>query len=174
MILSKNRILSELNNSIFISPFDESKLNSNSYNLSLSERLLVYNTSTLDMKKKYDANDMTELFIPDEGFLLQPGKLYLASTVERTLTTKFIPKIEGRSSLARLGLFVHITAGLGEAGFDGHWTLELSCVQPIIIYPHISVCQIYYNTVEGDIALCNSDKYQYSTEAEPSKLFKEI
>ena len=86
----------------------------------------------------------------------------------------YIPIIEGRSSVARLGLFVHVTAGLGEAGFNGHWTLELTCVQPIRIYSGYSICQIYFNTVLGTIDQCKSQKYQFSTEAQPSKLFKEL
>ena len=174
MILSGSEILKELNNTIFITPFDESRINSNSYNLSLSRHLIVYKDSELDMKRQYLSSDMVEINIPDQGFVLEPNKLYLGRTVERTLTTKYIPIIEGRSSIARLGLFVHVTAGLGEAGFDGHWTLELSCIQPLRIYPNISICQIYYNCIFGQEDQCKSVKYQHSVEAEPSKIFEEM
>lgn len=174
MILSGSEIQKELNHTIFIRPFDELKLNSNSYNLSLAKHLKIYNDDVLDMNKEYDINCMTEIIIPDEGLILQPNKLYLGSTVERTCSTKYIPIIEGRSSTARLGLFVHITAGLGEAGFDGHWTLELSCVQPIRVYPNVSICQIYFNSIQGIVDLCKSTKYQYSMQAEPSKMFEEL
>ncbi len=174
MILSGSQILEELNRSVFITPFDESKLNSNSYNLSLSRHLKVYKDDILDMKKEYESNDMKEIEIPDDGLVLQPYQLYLGSTVEHTYTSKYIPIIEGRSSTARLGLFVHVTAGLGEAGFDGHWTLELTCVQPLRIYPHLSICQIYYNCISGKADQCKSRKYQHSIEAEPSKLYQEI
>lgn len=174
MILSGSQIRKELNRSISITPFDESKLNSNSYNLSLSRRLKVYKDDILDMRKEYESSDMQEIEVPDDGLVLQPHRLYLGSTIERTHTSKYIPVIEGRSSIARLGLFVHITAGLGEAGFDGHWTLELTCVQPVRIYPHISICQIYYHCIYGQADQCRSRKYQNSTEAEPSKLHKEI
>lgn len=174
MILSGSQILKELNNTIFISPFEITKLNSNSYNLSLSKELKTYADKTLDMKKKYQECQMNTIIIPDEGLILKPNQLYLGSTVERTRTTTYIPIIEGRSSLARLGLFVHITAGLGEAGFDGHWTLELSCVQPLRIYPNISICQIYYNCIYGQVDLCKSKKYQNSITAEPSKIYTEI
>ena len=174
MILSGSQILKDLNQHIFISPFDESRLNSNSYNLTLAKRLKVYKNDVLDMKKEYKSSSMTEIEIPNDGLVLQPNKLYLGSTVERTYTSKYIPIIEGRSSIARLGLFVHVTAGLGEAGFDGHWTLELTCVQPLRIYSNISICQIYYNCVSGETDQCKSKKYQHSVEAEPSKLYKEI
>ena len=174
MILSGSQILKELNQSIFITPFDEMKLNSNSYNLTLSKKLKVYIDHDLDMKKEYNSSNMMEIVIPDDGLVLEPNKLYLGSTIERTHTSRYIPIIEGRSSIARLGLFVHVTAGLGEAGFDGHWTLELTCVQPLRIYPNISICQIYFNSIYGRADQCRSRKYQNSTEAAPSKLYKEI
>lgn len=117
---------------------------------------------------------MLDIEIPNDGLVLQPNQLYLGSTIEKTHTTNFVPIIEGRSSIARLGLFVHVTAGLGEAGFDGHWTLELTCVQPLRIYPNVSICQIYYNCICGRVDQCKSEKYQNSMEAEPSKLYKEI
>ena len=174
MILSGSQILKELNHSIFITPFDQMKLNSNSYNLTLSKILKVYLDNDLDMKKEYRSSNMMDIVIPDDGLVLKPNKLYLGSTIERTHTSKYIPIIEGRSSIARLGLFVHVTAGLGEAGFDGHWTLELTCVQPLRIYPNISICQIYYSSIYGKADQCRSRKYQNSIEAEPSKLYKEI
>ena len=174
MILSGSEILKELNHSIFITPFDESKLNSNSYNLSLNRHLIIYKDSLLDMKKNYTIDNMYELEIPDDGLVLKPHQLYLGSTIERTYTSKYVPIIEGRSSLARLGLFIHVTAGLGEAGFNGHWTLELTCVQPLRIYPNISICQIYYNCIKGSVDQCQSLKYQNSIEPEPSKMYKEL
>ncbi len=174
MILSGSQILKELNHSIFISPFEESRLNSNSYNLSLSNRLVIYKDQYLDMKKKYSPDDMQQIEIPEDGIVLEPNKLYLGSTNELTYTTKYIPVIEGRSSLARLGLFVHITAGLGETGFKGHWTLELSCVQPVRIYPNVQICQILFCCTKGKKDKCRSKKYQFSQEAEPSKIAMEI
>ena len=171
MILSKSKIISELNQSIFITPFNWDNLNSNSYDLTLSEKLKVYRTDTLDMATSHE---MDEIVIHEKGLVLQPGQLYLASTVERTMTNKYIPTIEGRSSTARLGLFVHISAGLGEAGFDGHWTLELTCVKPLRIYPHIRICQICFHEISGDVDLCQSTKYQNSTEAMPSKMCDEL
>lgn len=171
MILSGSRIKEEINNTIIIDPYDESKLNSNSYNLSLASKVLIYENDILDMKKR---NPTKEIIMPKEGYRLLPGQLYLGSTIERTYSSKYIPIIEGRSSVARLGLFIHISAGLGEAGFDGHWTLELTCVRPLIIYPGTSICQIYFNEISGQIDLCNSRKYQNSMEAGSSKMYMEI
>lgn len=171
MILSKSKILEEINHNIFIYPFDQKQLNSNSYNLLINNKLLKYTCETLDMKKE---NPYTEIIIPEEGYTLQPGELYLASTFERTKTYKYIPKIEGRSSVARLGLFVHISASLGEAGFDGHWTLELSCIKPLKIYPFVPICQIYYNEISGDVDLCESKKYQHCEGVQASKMYREF
>ena len=171
MILSKSKILLELNHTIFISPFDEGHLTSNSYDLTLSEHLKVYRENMLDMAKAYNPCD---IIIPSDGFILKPNQLYLGSTVEQTCSTKYIPIIEGRSSIARLGLFVHISAGLGEAGFDGHWTLELTCVKPLKIYPKVRICQIYFNEISGEIDYCQSKKYQHSTEAMPSRMYDEL
>lgn len=171
MILSKSKIIEEIDRNIFISPFNENQLNSNSYNLRISNKLLIYDSNILDMKTD---NPYTEILIPDEGYILQPGELYLASTFEKTKTLKYIPRIEGRSSVARLGLFVHISASLGEAGFDGHWTLELTCIKPLKIYPYTPICQIYYNEISGCVDLCESEKYQYNTGVETSKMYKEF
>lgn len=171
MILSGSKIKEELGKAIIITPFGMDKLNSNSYNLTLDKKLLVYDNNILDMKKD---NPISEIIIPNEGFILYPNQLYLGSTVEKTYTYKYIPILEGRSSVARLGLFIHITAGLGEAGFDGNWTLELNCIKPLKIYPNIEICQIYFNEILGNIDLCNSKKYQKSNCAMSSKMYMEF
>jgi dCTP deaminase len=155
---------------IIISPYNEKQLNPNSYNLRLHNELLVYTGHVLDMKK---ANSFERITIPDDGYVLEPGRLYLGRTVEFTDTPKHIPGIEGRSSVARLGLYVHITAGFGDVGFKGYWTLELHCVQPIKIYPNVAICQIYYNETSKDVELYDS-KYQNNTDIQPSMLFKDF
>lgn len=171
MILSGSKIEEVMGHDIIIDPFDKRKLNSNSYNLSLGNKLHIYKDDILDMKCN---NQTIEIIIPKTGYVLQPNQLYLGFTVERTYSKKYIPIIEGRSSIARLGLSVHITAGLGEAGFDGKWTLELKCVKPLRIYPNVEICQIYFNEISGKIDLCRSKKYQNSNEIIPSKLYEEL
>ncbi|MCS6823893.1 MAG: dCTP deaminase, partial [Cytophagaceae bacterium] len=131
MILSGLEIKNKLGKEIFIDPFDDKKLNPNSYNLTLHKEILVYEQELLDMKIE---NKAVRHEIPDEGLVLVPGKLYLGRTVEHTMTKNYVPMLEGRSSIGRLGLFVHITAGFGDVGFCGYWTLEMFCVQPIRIY----------------------------------------
>lgn len=171
MILSGKEIKNKLGKEIVIEPFVERQLNPNSYNLRLHNELLVYEERTLDMKKQNKANS---LIIPEDGLVLEPGILYLARTVEYTRTNGYVPMLEGRSSIGRLGLFVHITAGFGDVGFAGYWTLEIFCVQPIRVYPDIEVCQIYYHSIEGDYTPYTSGKYQNNNGIQPSLLYRDF
>ncbi len=171
MILSGHQIQSRLQSDILIDPFDESHLNPNSYNLSLHNELMTYEEVVLDMRK---ANRVRRIEIPREGYVLNPNKLYLGRTAERTETHNLVPMIEGRSSIARLGLFVHVTAGFGDVGFCGFWTLEMFAVQPVRIYPGIPICQIFYHEITGEISEYESNKYQNNHDIQPSLLFKEL
>lgn len=171
MILSGLEIKKHMNKDIIIDPYDPDKMNPNSYNLSLHNELLVYKPPVLDMKE----NHATEkIVIPQEGYVLQPGRLYLGRTVEYTATENFVPMLEGRSSVGRLGMFVHVTAGFGDVGFKGYWTLEIICVQPIRIYAGVEICQIYYHTLQGDYEKYQSGKYQNNTQVQPSMLYKDF
>jgi dCTP deaminase len=82
--------------------------------------------------------------------------------------------IEGRSSIGRLGLFVHVTAGFGDVGFCGFWTLEMFAVQPVKIYPGVPICQIFFHQIAGEITEYVSDKYQHNRDIQPSLLFREL
>lgn len=171
MILSGLEIKNKLGKEIVIEPFSERQLNPNSYNLRLHHELLVYDGETLDMKKE---NACSKLEIPGEGLLLQPDRLYLGRTVEFTKTEDYVPMLEGRSSIGRLGLFVHVTAGFGDVGFCGYWTLEMFCVQPIVVYAGVEICQIYYHGIEGAYEPYRSGKYQNNTGIQPSLLFRDF
>lgn len=171
MILSGREIKRHMGQEIAIEPYDEKRVNPNSYNLSLHNELLVYENNVLDMKKP---NSTQTLILPEDGLVLEPGKLYLGRTAEYTRTDGYAPMLEGRSSVGRLGLFVHVTAGFGDVGFAGYWTLEIFCVQPIRIYPGVEICQIYYHTVEGDCDPYVNGKYQNNTGIQPSLLYKDF
>ncbi len=119
-------------------------------------------------------NKAKKIIIPDEGLTLEPNKLYLGRTVEYTRTENHVPMLEGRSSIGRLGLFIHVTAGFGDVGFAGYWTLEIYCIQPIRIYPDIEICQIYYHSIEGDYNKYISGKYQNNAGIQPSLLYKDF
>lgn len=171
MILSGKEIQRHMGKDIVIQPFDPKRLNPNSYNLSLHNQLLVYENRLLDMKVP---NPVKTLTIPESGLVLEPDKLYLGRTNEFTQTDRFVPMLEGRSSVGRLGLFIHVTAGFGDVGFAGYWTLEIFCVQPIRIYPNVEICQIYYHDIQGDYDLYQSGKYQNNTGIQPSLLYRDF
>lgn len=171
MILSGLEIEKNLGKNIIIEPFSRSQLNSNSYNVRLHNKLLVYKEKTLDMKKP---NETKEIIISDKGFKLEPNELYLGRTMEYTTTKNFVPMIEGRSSIGRLGIFIHITAGFGDVGFSGYWTLEIFCIKPIIIYPNVEIAQLYYHTIDGEYEEYSSGKYQNNTDVQPSMLYKDF
>ena len=170
MILSGKEIERHMGNEIIIKPFNKSQLNPNSYNLRLADELMIYDLHELDMKKK---NSGHLIKIPEEGYLLEPNKLYLARTMEYTKTECFVPMLEGRSSVGRLGLFIHVTAGFGDVGFSGYWTLEMFCVQPIRIYSGVEICQIYFHTVLGTADKYDSGKYQNNKGIQTSLLYKD-
>ena len=145
MILTDKTINDEISEgNIVIEPFNPENLGTNSYDLTLSNTLVLYTESVLDTKKK---NFSVPVIIPPEGIILQPGIVYLGSTVEYTETLRHVPVLMGKSSLARLGLFIHVCAGFGDVGFKGHWTLELIAVQRIKIYPGMKIAQIVYHEI---------------------------
>lgn len=132
---------------IKISDYDPNRLGSNSYDLRLGQTLLTYNDSILDSRKD---NPYEIRLIPESGQVLQPGELYLGYTLESTWARDLVPQLEGKSSMARLGIQVHLTAGFGDIGFNGHWTLEISVIKPVIIYPKMPIAQIYFMLPLGE------------------------
>lgn len=171
MILSGAEIKHRLGGDIKIEPFNAQQLNPNSYNLTLHNELLVYEEVVLDVKQP---NRYRRIEIPECGLVLSPNQIYLGRTIEHTETHNLVPMIEGRSSLGRLGLFVHVTSGFGDAGFRGYWTLEMFAVQPIRIYSGIQICQIIYHGLQGQVLENSSGKYQNNRDIQPSLLYKEF
>ncbi len=171
MLLSSEEILRRQGNEIAISPFDESRLNPNSYNLALHSELLVYEEVVLDAASP---NRYRRLPIPVEGLTLQPGQLYLGRTVEYTETRHLVPMLQGRTSLGRLGLIVNPGGAIGNAGYSGCWTLEMHCVQPVRIYPGMQICQICYLQLIGECREYCTSKYQNSRDIQPSLMFREL
>lgn len=171
MILSGDEIKQNLGTNIEIDPFEPDHLNPNSYNLTLHPDVLTYEEVVLDMRK---SNRTRRMVIPESGLVLEPNRLYLGRTVERTETHNFVPMIEGRSSIGRLGLFVHVTAGFGDVGFKGFWTLEMFAIQPVRIYPGVQICQIFYHQITGNIQEYVSNKYQDNQDIQPSLMYKEL
>ena len=171
MILSGDEIRKHLGSEIVIDPFDESNLNPNSYNMTLHDEIMIYEEVVLDMRQP---SRVRRIQIPEDGLVLNPNQLYLGRTAEYTETHNFVPMIEGRSSVGRLGLFVHVTAGFGDVGFKGHWTLEMFAVQPVKIYPRVPICQIFFHEIKGEITEYCSEKYQNARDIQPSLLYREL
>lgn len=149
MILTDKKILEAIERQeIVIEPFRRECLGTNSYDVHLGKYLALYQDRVLDAKRH---NPVVHLEIGDEGFVLQPGTLYLGVTEEYTETHNSVPFLEGKSSIGRLGIDIHATAGKGDVGFSNHWTLEISCVQPVRVYAGMPIGQLIYFLVDGDI-----------------------
>ena len=235
-MLSGLEILKQIaNGNIVISEFDEKRLNPNSYNIRLGNKLKVYKKAVasseelkneitermkpyheeymgiiaqmqteegmteeaseknmkrvqeiLDIQKEistqvlrdYDLdpkkdNETQDIEIPEEGYVLLPGTLYLGETMEYTETYGFVPNIDGRSTTGRLGIEVHRTAGFGDNGFTGKWTLEITATHPVIVYPGMEIGQLYYETIEGDTSMMYNGKYQNQQGVQAAKVDKD-
>lgn len=149
MILSDKSILTAIENGeIVIEPFERDCLGTNSYDVHLSATLAMYKNQILDARQH---NEIEYFTIPEEGYVLHPNTLYLGVTEEYTETHASVPFLEGKSSVGRLGIDIHATAGKGDVGFCNTWTLEISCTQPVRIYAGMPIGQLIYFMVEGDI-----------------------
>ncbi|HTJ13283.1 MAG TPA: dCTP deaminase [Dinghuibacter sp.] len=151
MILSDKRILEEMEKgTIKIEPFLPDCLGSNSYDVHLGKHLAKYIDNTLDARRH---NTIAHFDIPEEGIVLHPNEFYLGVTQEYTETHAHVPFLEGKSSTGRLGIDIHATAGKGDVGFCGHWTLEISVKQPVRVYAGMPVGQLIYFPVDGEVAV---------------------
>ena len=149
MILTDKQIMHHITQGhIVVDPWRPECLGTNSYDVHLGKHLATYKDRTLDAKK----HNLVEHFeIGPEGFVLQPGELYLGVTEEYTETHSAVPFLEGKSSVGRLGIDIHATAGKGDVGFCNSWTLEISCVLPVRVYAGMPIGQLIYFTIDGDI-----------------------
>ncbi|MCH2022876.1 MAG: dCTP deaminase [Saprospiraceae bacterium] len=149
MILSDIEILKAIKSKeIVIEPFDINCLGTNSYDVHLGKHLATYKNRVLDAKKH---NEIEAFEIPEDGFVLQTGMLYLGVTQEYTETHNSVPFLEGKSSVGRLGIDIHATAGKGDVGFCNTWTLEISCTHPVRIYEGMPIGQLIYFMFHGEI-----------------------
>lgn len=171
MILTGNKIDEEVNNKkIIIEPYDKDCLNPNSYNFHLGDTFFIYKNKVLDPKVEQPTR---KLHLGEKGMILQPGELYLGHTQEVMGSDFFAPFIFGRSSVGRLGIFVQINAPLGDIGFKGKWTLQITPVRPVRVYPGMKIGQIFFLKPEGEITLYNG-KYQNSKIPRKSEIYKDF
>lgn len=164
-ILSGKKILEEISNgSIVIEPFDIKYLNPISVDLTLGEQLATYSSVVdengvsrgsecyIDAKKEEPINIIS---IPDTGYILEPGVGYLMHTHEKVGTQKYVPIIDGKSSVGRLFIQIHSTAGLGDPGFFGQFTLEVMVTHRIKVYKGMRIGQVRFYDISGEY-----DSYQ--------------
>ena len=167
MILSDKRILEEISKkTIKIEPFDRECLGSNSYDVHLGKYLATYMDMELDAKKH---NHISHFEIPQEGCVIQPGILYLGVTQEYTETHIHVPFLEGKSSTGRLGIDIHATAGKGDVGFCGNWTLEISCKIAVRIYAGMPIGQLIYFPVDGEVEVKYNSKKDAKYSGQPNR-----
>ena len=172
MILGKKTIIQEYEaGRIHIKPFCPENVGPNSVDCTLApllKRIIPNYRGMVDPKRE---QIFQELSIPEEGLMLLPGQLYLGSTVEEIGSDYYVPMLEGRSSIGRLGLFVHVTAGFGDVGFKNRWTLEITPILPIRVYPGMRLCQVFFHQISDNSTLY-SGRYSGQTEAEASRFDK--
>ena len=156
MILSDSKIREAMaDGRIVIRPYRPECLGTNSYDVHLGRYLAVYRGAALDARRP---NAVKQFRIPRSGYVLVPGQLYLGVTEEYTETHGFVPFLEGKSSLGRLGIDIHSTAGKGDEGFCNYWTLEMSVKLPVRVYPGMPVGQLIYFEISGPVERSYSAK----------------
>ncbi|MFF8769091.1 2'-deoxycytidine 5'-triphosphate deaminase domain-containing protein [Kitasatospora sp. NPDC015120] len=149
-----------------IEPFDPAQVNPNSYNLTLGPTLVVYTSTVLDTRRP---NDFETLEIPEQGIVLDPGRIYLGSSVEVIGSDHYVPVMHSRSGSARLGVFSHVTADLIDQGSHGQLTHQLRVVQPVRVYAGLSLAQVDFRRTQGE-PLLYQGKYQGSRGPQPSQI----
>lgn len=184
MILSDRTIREQLDaGRIVIEPRDDDCIQPSSVDLHVDRYFRVFRNHTMGyIDVKQDLEDLTELVeVEQDGvFILHPGEFVLGSTSERVaLPDDLVARLEGKSSLGRLGLLIHSTAGFVDAGWDGHLTLELSNVAnlPITLYPGMKIGQISFlqMTTAADVPYGSGalgSKYKGQRGPTPSRYFE--
>ena len=183
MVLSDRTIREEIESGrLVFDPYEPSMVQPSSVDVRVDNRFRVFHNARypfIDVRQPMD--DLTELVEVqrDEPFILHPGEFVLGQTLERVrLPDDLVARLEGKSSLGRLGLLIHSTAGFVDAGFEGNLTLELSNVAnlPITIYHGMPIGQISFMRMDGPVeSPYGSDetrsKYQGQAEPTPSRFY---
>lgn len=145
-ILSGPRIVEEVEaGRILFEPFDPELLNPASVDLRLGDWVAIYKGEGQKLFDVRCEQEVDRWNFSSLGLRLWPGKLYLLHTVERVCTEHFVPVLDGKSSVGRLGIQVHMTAGYGDPGFDGQYTLEVTSVYPVHVFAGMRFCQMRFH-----------------------------
>ena len=168
-MLSKKGILKELDKNICVdNAFKNTK--DNYILVTLNDILKTYEENDIDIKKQLKTK---KIKIPKEGLVLEPNKLYLGRTNEFTKTEEFVPVLSGLDNIAIMGMEIHITAGFGDNGFEGTWTLEIICSNKTKVYPNMLIGRVYYHPLVGDTSIKYRGKYFGQIEATESRISTE-
>lgn len=171
MILTGSEIKKQVKaGKIKISPFSVSRITTNSYDLTLGKKVLKYTSKIIDPKKKAE---FKMLEIPKEGLLMKPSNFLLGATAEKVGSDYFVPIIHARSGIARMGLFVHVTADLIDIGSFGNLTLQLFTTLPVKIFSGMKIAQVSFWVPRGKIILYQG-KYQHSNGPRPSLAYRDF
>lgn len=171
MILTGPEIVREYERGrLVLDPFRPEQVNPNSYNFRLGRMISVYRRFPLDPRVP---NDHETIEVPDDGFLLRPGRLHLGCTMEVLGSTHYAPTFAARSSVARLGLFINLSASLGDIGYIGQWTLQLYAVQPVLVYPGMQIGQMMFWRPQGRVELYDG-KYQHSRGPQVTQIHRDF
>ncbi|GAA3233227.1 deoxycytidine triphosphate deaminase [Streptomyces filipinensis] len=167
MILTGPDIIAERERGrLVLEPFHSAQVQPNSYDLTLGPTLAYYTGEVLDTRAE---NPYVEVEIPKNGFVLEPHRVYLGSSVEVLGSNHYVPRISSRSGAARLGLFSHCTAELIDIGSIGQTTFQFHSVKPLRVHVGDRLGQVAFFRVQGDIVLYDG-KYQGSRGPQPSKI----
>ncbi|MFD5423810.1 dCTP deaminase [Streptomyces sp. NPDC127069] len=154
---------------LVLDPFHPEQVQPNSYDLTLGPTLAYYTGEILDTRAE---NPYVEVEIPKNGFVLEPHRIYLGSSVEVLGSNFYVPRISSRSGAARLGLFSHCTAELIDIGSIGQTTFQFHSVEPLRVYAGDRLGQVAFFRVQGDIVLYDG-KYQGSRGPQPSRIHRD-
>lgn len=168
MILTGNEIVkNKKNGSILIEPFDIGMITTNSYDLTLGGQLMRYDDDILDPRVKPKT---TSIQIPEDGYVINRGEFLLGSSLEMVGSDHYVPIVHAKSSIARLGLFIHITSGLFDIGSKCNVTFHFYATMPIKVYKGMKIAQITFWKPKGIIELYNG-KYNNDIGISPSKIY---
>ena len=169
MILTGKKIIKEVRDKkIDIDTFNIKNITTNSYDLSLGNKIIRYKKGILDPKKKAQYEEIT---IPSNGLIIESGDFLLGHSEERVGSDFYVPIVHGKSGTARMGLFVHVTADLIDIGSHGHITFQLYATLPVRIYPGMLIAQVSFWVPSGEIVLYKG-KYQNSKGPQVSQMYK--
>lgn len=169
-MLSRDALIDEIKRGSIYVDDGEKNLGENFIEVTLGDKLKVYDAPSLSVKQATQAVDIP---IPETGLILKPNELYIGRTQEYTKTNGFVPLLAGAAELAAVGMEIHVTAGFGDNGFAGTWTLEIVCANPTRVYPGMPIGKLYYAPLIGDPAIRYSGKYLGQIDPTVSRLDRE-